>query len=191
MGDRQDTATNAKMGFPVFSTWIVANNLQKRRERQIAELSERDIDVIKKVSRNPAIREKVISSIAPSIWGHRHIKTALAMSMFGGVRHEVAGKHVVRGDINILIIGDPGLGKSQFLKYVEQTFPRTILTTGKGASAVGLTAAVRRDPMTGEWTLEGGAFVLADEGELIKCLYISVLHMFVCVYQWVLFQESV
>lgn len=60
--------------------------------------------------------------------------------------------------------GDPGLGKSQFLKYVEQTFPRTVLTTGKGASAVGLTAAVRRDPMSGEWTLEGGAFVLADEG---------------------------
>eukprot|EP01056_Protomagalhaensia_sp_Gyna25_P005457 Protomagalhaensia_sp_Gyna_25__5456@NODE_717_length_2785_cov_3_345594_g559_i0_p1_GENE_NODE_717_length_2785_cov_3_345594_g559_i0NODE_717_length_2785_cov_3_345594_g559_i0_p1_ORF_typecomplete_len449_score69_32MCM/PF00493_23/2_9e86MCM_lid/PF17855_1/5_5e20Mg_chelatase/PF01078_21/2_5e09Sigma54_activat/PF00158_26/6_4e06Sigma54_activat/PF00158_26/6_2e03AAA_5/PF07728_14/6_5e06AAA_3/PF07726_11/4_5e05Sigma54_activ_2/PF14532_6/0_0028AAA_22/PF13401_6/0_14AAA_22/PF13401_6/3_5e02NACHT/PF05729_12/0_23RuvB_N/PF05 len=86
------------------------------------------------------------------------------MVMFGGVRQEDADKHIVRGDINLLILGDPGMGKSQFLKYVEQAFPRTVMTTGKGASGVGLTAAVKRDHMTGEWTLEGGAFVLADEG---------------------------
>lgn len=161
---RHDATVNAKFGFPVFSTWIVANYVQKRREKQIKELTDTDIQIIKKLSRNPMVREKIITSIAPSIWGHKHIKTAIAMVMFGGVRHEDSDKHVVRGDINLLILGDPGMGKSQFLKYVEQTFPRTVMTTGKGASGVGLTAAVKRDPMTGEWTLEGGAFVLADEG---------------------------
>ena len=73
-------------------------------------------------------------------------------------------KHKVRGDINILICGDPGTAKSQFLKYTEKIAPRAIFTTGQGASAVGLTAYVRRSPMTQEWTLEAGALVLADNG---------------------------
>mmetsp|Transcript_55785 Transcript_55785/g.141207 ORF Transcript_55785/g.141207 Transcript_55785/m.141207 type:complete len:404 (-) Transcript_55785:187-1398(-) len=80
-----------------------------------------------------------------------------------GQQKITAGKHRIRGDINTLIVGDPGLAKSQFLKYVEQTFPRAVYTTGKGASAVGLTAAVTRDE-NGEWGLEGGAMVLADDG---------------------------
>lgn len=74
------------------------------------------------------------------------------------------GKHKIRGDINVLVLGDPGVAKSQFLKYVQQTFHRCVYTTGKGASAVGLTAGVRRDPLTREWVLEGGAMVLADNG---------------------------
>ena len=65
----------------------------------------------------------------------------------------------------MLLLGDPGTAKSQFLKYVEKTAPRAVFTTGQGASAVGLTAAVRKDPLTGEWTLEGGALVLADKVE--------------------------
>ena len=69
-----------------------------------------------------------------------------------------------RGDINVLLIGDPGTAKSQFLKYVEKTSTRAVYTTGKGASAVGLTATVAKDPITHEWTLEGGALVLADRG---------------------------
>merc|ERR1711935_230704 len=85
------------------------------------------------------------------------------MSMMGGQRKMGAGKHRIRGDINTLIVGDPGLAKSQFLKYVESTFPRAVYTTGKGASAVGLTAAVTRDEH-GNWCLEGGAMVLADDG---------------------------
>lgn len=64
----------------------------------------------------------------------------------------------------MLLLGDPGTAKSQFLKYIEKTAPRAVYTTGQGASAVGLTAAVRKDPATGEWTLEGGALVLADKG---------------------------
>ena len=75
----------------------------------------------------------------------------------------IQDKHKVRGDINVLLCGDPGTAKSQFLKYVEKIAPRAIYTTGQGASAVGLTAYVQRSPVTKEWTLEAGALVLADK----------------------------
>lgn len=88
---------------------------------------------------------------------------AIALALFGGVE-KTEGVHRMRGDINVLLLGDPGVGKSQFLKYTEKTAQRCVYTTGKGASAVGLTAAVQKDPVTKEWTLEGGALVLADRG---------------------------
>lgn len=102
--------------------------------------------------------------MAPSIYGHHDIKTAIALSLFGGEPKEINKKHKIRGDINVLIMGDPGTAKSQFLKYIEKTAHRAVYTTGQGASAVGLTAAVRKDAITREWTLEGGALVLADRG---------------------------
>ena len=83
------------------------------------------------------------------------MKRAVALAMFGGQEKDINGKHHVRGDINCLLLGDPGVAKSQFLKYIEKTAPRTVYATGKGATAVGLTAAVHRDPVTKEWTLEG------------------------------------
>ena len=86
------------------------------------------------------------------------------MSLFGGEAKDPGGKHKIRGDINVLLCGDPGTAKSQFLKYVEKTAPRSVFTTGQGASAVGLTAYVQRHPVTKEWTLEAGALVLADRG---------------------------
>ena len=89
---------------------------------------------------------------------------ALAMSLFGGVPKNVNDKHRIRGDINVLLLGDPGTAKSQLLKYAQHTAPRAVYSTGKGASAVGLTASVHKDPITKEWTLEGGALVLADKG---------------------------
>jgi DNA replication licensing factor MCM2 len=106
----------------------------------------------------------IIDSVAPSIYGHRDVKTAISLSMFGGKAKDINGKHRIRGDLNVLLIGDPGTAKSQFLKYVEKTFHRVVYTTGKGATAVGLTASVHRDSSTREWTLEGGAMVLADKG---------------------------
>merc|ERR1711920_498546 len=109
-------------------------------------------------------RERFIASMAPSIYGMWHVKTAIALAMMSGQPKLAAGKHRIRGDINTLIVGDPGLAKSQFLKYVEKTFPRAVYTTGKGASAVGLTASVQKNPITQEWTLEGGALVMADRG---------------------------
>ena len=80
------------------------------------------------------------------------------------VKNVAGGKHKLRGDINILLCGDPGTAKSQFLKYVEKAAQRAVFTTGQGASAVGLTAYVQRHPVTKEWTLEAGALVLADKG---------------------------
>ena len=102
--------------------------------------------------------------MAPSIYGHHDIKTAIALSLFGGEAKEINKKHKIRGDINVLLMGDPGTAKSQILKYIEKTAHRAVYTTGQGASAVGLTAAVRKDAITREWTLEGGALVLADRG---------------------------
>ena len=116
------------------------------------------------LSKDERIRKRIIKSIAPSIYGHEDIKTAIALSLFGGVAKDINNKLRIRGDINVLLLGDPGTAKSQFLKYVEKTAHRSVFATGQGASAVGLTASVRKDPVTREWTLEGGALVLADNG---------------------------
>ena len=107
---------------------------------------------------------QVIASIAPSIYGHDDIKRAIALSLFGGQPKDPGGKHKIRGDINVLLCGDPSTAKSQFLKYIEKTPARSVFATGQGASAVGLTAYVQRHPVTKEWTLEAGALVLADRG---------------------------
>ena len=92
------------------------------------------------------------------------MKQAIALALFRGEQKNPKEKHAIRGDINILLCGDPGTAKSQFLRYVVHMAPRAILTTGQGASAVGLTAYVQRHPVTREWTLEAGAMVLADKG---------------------------
>lgn len=156
---------NSKNGFPVFATLIEANYVCKK-EDQFAEfrLTEEDQREIRRLAEDPLIGLRIIRSIAPSIYGHQDIKTAIALSLFGGQAKNAQGKHPIRGDINVLMLGDPGTAKSQFLKYVEKTAHRVVYTTGQGASAVGLTASVRKDPVTREWTLEGGALVLADKG---------------------------
>eukprot|EP00916_Digyalum_oweni_P003537 GHVL01006361.1.p1 GENE.GHVL01006361.1~~GHVL01006361.1.p1 ORF type:complete len:890 (+),score=173.34 GHVL01006361.1:21-2690(+) len=160
----RDALLNAKSGFPIFSTFIEANCIRRMNESRLASLTDDDVDTIRALSKEKNIRERILKSIAPSIYGEKHMKTAIAYSMFGGVPKLSSGGHRIRGDINVLLLGDPGVAKSQILKYVEKTFYRTVFATGKGASAVGLTASVRRDPLTGEWTLEGGALVLADNG---------------------------
>ncbi|OMO57142.1 Mini-chromosome maintenance, DNA-dependent ATPase [Corchorus capsularis] len=160
-----DMSLNTKNGFPVFATVVEANYIAKKQDLFSAyKLTQEDKEEIEKLAKDPKIGEKIIKSIAPSIYGHEDIKTAIALAMFGGQEKNVEGKHRLRGDINVLLLGDPGTAKSQFLKYVEKTGQRAVYTTGKGASAVGLTAAVHKDPVTREWTLEGGALVLADKG---------------------------
>lgn len=175
-----DGTLNAKNGFPVFATVVEANSIKKREgaSKGATDLSsvignaglspfewteEEEREMIK-MSKQRGIIDKIISSIAPSIYGHKNIKTAVACALFGGVPKDINGKHSIRGDINVLLLGDPGTAKSQILKYVEKTAHRAVFATGQGASAVGLTASVRRDPVTREWTLEGGALVLADKG---------------------------
>lgn len=160
-----DLSLNTKNGFPVFATVVEANYVTKKQDLFSAyKLTREDKEEIEKLAKDPRIGDRIIKSIAPSIYGHEDIKTAIALAMFGGQEKNVEGKHRLRGDINVLLLGDPGTAKSQFLKYVEKTGQRAVYTTGKGASAVGLTAAVHKDPVTREWTLEGGALVLADKG---------------------------
>jgi DNA replication licensing factor MCM2 len=160
-----DAGLNARQGFPVFATVLEANHVAVHNDASAAlTLTEEDRRDIAALSRDPRIVQRIVKSLAPSIYGHEMPKLALAMAMFGGREKNVNQKHRIRGDINVLLLGDPGVAKSQFLKYVEKTAPRAVYTTGKGASAVGLTAAVHKDALTGEWTLEGGALVLADRG---------------------------
>jgi len=163
-----DASLNSKNGFPVFSTLIEANHVNKKEDLFSSfRLSEDDEREIRALSRDERIRKRIIKSIAPSIYGHEDIKTGIALSLFGGVPKDINHKHRIRGDINVLLLGDPGTAKSQFLKYVEKTAHRSVFATGQGASAVGLTASVRKDPVTREWTLEGGALVLADKGHCL------------------------
>ncbi|KAI1182930.1 MCM-domain-containing protein [Nemania serpens] len=160
-----DAQLNNRNGFPVFATVLEANNIVKAHDQLAGfRLTEEDEQQIRALSRDPQIIDKIVNSMAPSIYGHTDIKTAVALSLFGGVAKTAKGSHHVRGDINVLLLGDPGTAKSQVLKYVEKTAHRAVFATGQGASAVGLTASVRRDPLTSEWTLEGGALVLADKG---------------------------
>ncbi|XP_952188.1 DNA replication licensing factor, putative [Theileria annulata] len=181
---RYDLGLNIKHGFPILHTELEANNIERQEDSLSFELTEEDISEIKRLSRDPCIRERLIASVAPTLWGHKTAKASVLCALFGGVPKGIlstlnsantgsgAGGHRIRGDINVLLVGDPGLGKSQLLQYVHKTANRSVLTTGKGASAVGLTAGVRKDPITGtlrhnfvrEWCLEGGALVLADEG---------------------------
>jgi DNA replication licensing factor MCM2 len=149
----------------VFATVIEANYISKRDNKLVvSSLTDEEERRILALSKDERIADRIIASIAPSIYGHEDIKRALALALFGGEPKDPGNKHRLRGDINVLLCGDPGTAKSQFLKYVEKIAPRAVFTTGQGASAVGLTAFVQRSPVTREWTLEAGALVLADKG---------------------------
>ncbi|XP_056292902.1 DNA replication licensing factor MCM2 [Pseudoliparis swirei] len=160
-----DGSLNMANGFPVFATVILANHITRRDQGvAVAELTDEDVKAIVALSKDERVGERIFASMAPSIYGHEDIKRALALALFGGEPKNPGGKHKVRGDINVLLCGDPGTAKSQFLKYVEKASSRAVFTTGQGASAVGLTAYVQRHPVSREWTLEAGALVLADRG---------------------------
>lgn len=107
---------------------------------------------------------RLASSICPEIFGMEEVKRALLLLMVGGVTKEMVDGMKIRGNINVLLMGDPGIAKSQMLKHISSFAPRGIYTTGKGSSGVGLTAAVTRDNITKELVLEGGALVLSDTG---------------------------
>ncbi|MCS7386320.1 MAG: Minichromosome maintenance protein MCM [Candidatus Methanomethylicota archaeon] len=132
------------------------------------EITPEDEEKIKELAKDPFIHQKIIQSIAPSIYGYEEIKEGIAYLLFGGVPKQLPDGVRIRGDINILLVGDPGTAKSQLLQYVARIAPRGIYTSGKGSTAAGLTAAVVRDKVTGDWYLEAGALVLADGG--VACI---------------------
>lgn len=128
------------------------------------EITEELQEQIEDAATEADIYSHLAASIAPEIFGHEDIKKALVLNLVGGVNRTMKDGMKIRGDINILMMGDPGVAKSQLLKHIVSVAPRAVYTTGKGSSGVGLTAAVVRDQSTGETTLEGGALVIADMG---------------------------
>lgn len=119
---------------------------------------------IMSIAREGDVYNRLSKSIAPEIFGQLDVKKALLLLLVGGVEKRIGDGMKIRGDINICLMGDPGVAKSQLLKAICNISPRGIYTTGKGSSGVGLTAAVVKDPVTDEMVLEGGALVLSDNG---------------------------
>ena len=149
-----------------FKNYIYVNHIEPlEQEFEELQLSEEDEEKILELSKDPQIYEKIIKSTAPSIRGYREVKEAIALQLFGGASKQLEDETKLRGDIHILIVGDPGIGKSQILKYVSRLAPRSIYTSGKGTSGAGLTAAAVRDELGG-WSLEAGALVLGDQGNV-------------------------
>ena len=149
-----------------FKNYIYVNHIEPlEQEFEELELSEEDEEKIIELSQDPHIYDKIIKSTAPSIKGYRDVKEAIALQLFGGAAKELEDETKLRGDIHILIVGDPGIGKSQILKYVSRLAPRSIYTSGKGTTGAGLTAAAVRDELGG-WSLEAGALVLGDQGNV-------------------------
>ncbi|XP_043708662.1 DNA replication licensing factor MCM4 [Telopea speciosissima] len=125
---------------------------------------EQKVEQLKELAKQPDIYDRLTRSLAPSIWELDDVKKGLLCQLFGGSALKLPSGASFRGDINILLVGDPGTSKSQLLQYIHKLSPRGIYTSGRGSSAVGLTAYVAKDPETGETVLESGALVLSDRG---------------------------
>lgn len=123
-----------------------------------------EIDDISRLRELKDLYKSLSSCIAPNVYGHEEVKKGILLMLLGGVNKTTQEGIKLRGDINLCIVGDPATAKSQFLKYVANTMPRAVYTSGKGSTAAGLTASVIKDPESGEFCIEAGAIMLADNG---------------------------
>ena len=132
--------------------------------RSLQSFSAEEEEEFRELAREDGIFERLAKSIAPAIYGSEDVKRAIACLLFGGAPKELGDGARLRGDVNLLLLGDPSVAKSQLLKFVEKVAPISVYTSGKGSSAAGLTATVTQDPSSREFYLEGGAMVLANGG---------------------------
>jgi replicative DNA helicase Mcm len=147
-----------------FDMYLDANYIDVTgKEAEVVEITTEEEKEIREFARDPWLHQKVLRSLAPSIYGYDDIKEAIVCLLFGGVPKHLPDGINIRGDVNILLVGDPGTAKSQMLQYVARIAPRGLYTSGRGTTAAGLTAAVLREK-TGGMVLEAGALVLADKG---------------------------
>ena len=137
------------------------------KEVEVVEITPEDERQIRELAKDPFIHRKLIASLAPSIYGYGDIKEAVLYLLFGGVPKRLPDGVMIRSEVNVLLVGDPGVAKSQLLQYVSRIAPRGLYTSGRGTTAAGLTAAVVREK-SGGMVLEAGALVLADKG--IACI---------------------
>ncbi len=150
----------------LFDIYVECNSIELP-EKDLSEISisAEDEDRIKTIAKDPNVHLKIRDSIAPSIFGNENIKDAISLQLFGGVGKQMPDGSSLRGDIHVLLIGDPGIAKSQFLRYVTGISPRAVYTTGQTTSGAGLTATAVKDEFgDGRWTVEAGALVMADMG---------------------------
>lgn len=151
---------SANFGTVLVATGVQSLNLEKERP----QLNETDIKNIRKIAKDEKLFDVLGNSVASTIEGNLHVKKAILLQLLGGAEKNLdTGTHL-RGDINIMMVGDPSTAKSQLLRHIMDIAPLAINTTGRGSSGVGLTAAVTIDKDTGEKHLEAGAMVLADRG---------------------------
>ncbi|NIB98008.1 minichromosome maintenance protein MCM [Halobacterium sp. R2-5] len=152
---------------PVFDLYMEGSAVViEDEEFEEMNITEEDKQQIVEISNRENIYEQMVDSMAPSIYGHRQAKLAMILQLFSGVTKHLPDESRIRGDLHMLLIGDPGTGKSALISYVQNIAPRSVYTSGKGSSSAGLTAAAVRDDFGDgqQWTLEAGALVLADQG---------------------------